>query len=553
MPTTLEAPARAQTTSGDGTGRPELAADVIVHPPVSAQGHWTVQRGHDRYARVSGDAARLLRALDGTRTVEQLTVQMGPGWSVSTVATALEAFAERGWLEDGTRRRTRPRRIGFVRPLTVQLTLFDPSRMLRRLRPFLVQLAGRGGICAALLGASTALAVLLSRRGDLGRVLGEPLPLPTVAMVLGLALAGTAVHEFGHAAVLVAHGGSPRRMGVMLFYLVPAFFCDVTDAWRLPRKRQRVAVALAGNAAEAIFAGTAALISLALGQTTAGQVVLLYVAFAMGRSVFNLIPFVKLDGYLALMSHLDIPHLRDKATADARSAFSRHLFGGTRPPMLRRRGWAVAFGVCCIVFPLVLLGRAALVWASLLPMFGLVGALLALGLVAFLVLRLGMAAGRMIRSARASGAARTRVVAVTLLLTAAAGAVLAFVHLPTQLSTAYITTPGGITAVVPAGTAPALPAGAPVTLHSGGGLLTGGRNGSATLADAPAGHAQVPMSAFVPAADMTTPVPVTLYRLRGIDHAPADHGTAVITTGSTPLAAWLVDHYLSPALRRIAG
>lgn len=33
----------------------------------------------------------------------------------------------------------------------------------------------------------------------------------------------------------------PSRMGVMLFYLLPAFFCDVSDGWRLPDKAHELA------------------------------------------------------------------------------------------------------------------------------------------------------------------------------------------------------------------------------------------------------------------------------------------------------------------------
>lgn len=119
------------------------------------------------------------------------------------------------------------------------------------------------------------------------------------------------LHEFAHAAALVYFGENPRRIGIMLFYLSPAFFRDITNAWRLPNKNQQTLTALAGVVSTFGIAGMVATIYAATGTKyswLAIAAVILYI-----ESILNLLPFVKLDGYIALMTYLDVPKLRDLA------------------------------------------------------------------------------------------------------------------------------------------------------------------------------------------------------------------------------------------------
>ena len=69
--------------------------------------------------------------------------------------------------------------------------------------------------------------------------LTTPQPPVAVLLLFVFLIVSVSVHEFAHGAVLTYFGGQVRRMGIMLFYLSPAFFCDVTDAWKLQRKSAR--------------------------------------------------------------------------------------------------------------------------------------------------------------------------------------------------------------------------------------------------------------------------------------------------------------------------
>src|SRR6185503_21113058 len=64
-------------------------------------------------------------------------------------------------------------------------------------------------------------------------------------LVVGLAVWSAGFHELGHAAACRVGGACPRGMGMGLYLVWPAFYTDVTDAYRLPRS-DRLRVDLGG-------------------------------------------------------------------------------------------------------------------------------------------------------------------------------------------------------------------------------------------------------------------------------------------------------------------
>jgi putative peptide zinc metalloprotease protein len=310
--------------------RPRLAPDARVHEPIEDGAPWLVQSGAQRYLRVAAGMASLLRLADGTRDAEDMAKELG--WSVELVGEGLLRAQRTGLLEDAADKPRRERRITFVPPLTVQFTVVRPERMLNVFRPLTARLAHRGWAIVAATLAGAGLLALVAQAQTTIAALSEPISLPALLALLVVTYCGTMLHELSHGLVLSHYGGRPSRMGFMLFYLTPAFFCDVSDGWRLPRNRQRVRVALAGIATQTVIAGLAGVgsvvVAVAGGNPAVRDFLLLLTVTNYVSGLFNTIPFVKLDGYLALMSHLDISHLRDRSITDARRLVARLLFGG---------------------------------------------------------------------------------------------------------------------------------------------------------------------------------------------------------------------------------
>jgi multidrug resistance efflux pump len=102
-------------------------------------------------------------------------------------------------------------------------------------------------------------------------------------------------------------------MGFLFLYFIPAFYCNLSDAWML-RKRERILVTLAGGYIQ-LFLWALATIAwrLLAPETILSRICLIAIAFAGLQTLFNFNPLIKLDGYYLLSDFLEIPNLRRKA------------------------------------------------------------------------------------------------------------------------------------------------------------------------------------------------------------------------------------------------
>lgn len=523
--------------------RPRLAEDVVLHPPAQDDAPWILQKGTHKYLRVGEDLADLARRMDGAADHAALAARLGPRWSVDLVAQAVTQLAGQGIIDDGSGP-VRRRRVRFLGIHRIQLTLLHPERLLALLRPVITVAGHRVVRLLGLLVAIAGLGALTVLGPEVTQALGTPLHLAGYfAIGVGFLLT-TCVHELSHGAVLTAFGGRPTRMGVMLFYFTPAFFCDVTDGWRLPRRSQRVAVALAGIAVQAVVGSLAALAALAPVAPEVRQTLIVFAVLTYVACVMNLLPFIKLDGYLALMSHLDIPHLREKAMADARSWLARVLFGARRTRELPQQWWAVPFGLMSQAMPVYIVLTLLLIVTDLLLGLGAVGAgalLLIVGGAAAYVL-VGFV--RLVATARSAGAGRGRLTAATTAV--AAGAVLAGMLVPLPMTTngGYVLHAGDAYLVLPAGSADLEP-GEAVELQRRG-VVTSTPSGSGTVAETTRTMVPTTMEAFLPVSGTGITVDLPGYRL-ALDERPVEPvGTATVHHRTVPLWTWLAITYLEP-------
>ncbi|MGW5020496.1 daptide biosynthesis intramembrane metalloprotease [Streptomyces cacaoi] len=564
--------------------RPRLASDVLVHEPIEKGAPWVVQRGAQQYIRVGSDLVRLLHTMDGARDHAGLVDTLGPPWTERDVERAVRNLHRMRLLEDGTPRRRSSTWFKFVPPLTLQFTMLKPERLLRAATPLLRSVANRFGAVLAVCAALGGLLALALQAPVLRSALGKPLPL-SFLMVLGVAsLVTTALHEMGHGAVLTYHGGRPSRMGVMLFYMTPAFFCDVSDGWRLPRKEQRVHVALAGIVTQMVIAGSAAIAALIAGADGTGgawDAVLVFAVSTYVTGTLNLLPFVKLDGYIALMTHLDVPHLRDRAMTDARRFLARVLFGGRYERELPSVRWSVPFGLACMVFPLYLIGLASSLWLDLLQGMGVIGAAVVLTGISYLLYRAWTGGRKIVQEARGGGAHTGRIVTAGVLTAAAVTAALTLVQVPYKITAGFVRDGDRTTLVLSeAADRDSVTPGTHVTLIRRG-MVTRSPVGTAVVADGSAGEARkgtAPLSAFIPVREAGA-LPVPAYRVGLETPAEADEpdagaegsagsagsagkrtaaeratdgaraGMAQVPVGDRPLGSWLYLTYIAPALR----
>ena len=135
----------------------------------------------------------------------------------------------------------------------------------------------------------------------------------------GVALGGL-IHEMGHLTACARYGSRHGGVGVGLYLVFPAFYADVTDAWRLPR-RSRVAVDLGGLYFQAIFLVFVGFLALYTKSMAFYQLNF----FTLILMLFTLNPALRFDGYWLLVDLSGIHNL-----ASRRSAMIKSIFGHTK-------------------------------------------------------------------------------------------------------------------------------------------------------------------------------------------------------------------------------
>lgn len=123
-------------------------------------------------------------------------------------------------------------------------------------------------------------------------------------LVLGLVIASAAFHELGHATACRVSGAEPGPIGAGIYLAWPAFYTDVTDAYRLGRAG-RLRTDLGGIYFNGIFSlGTYAAYFI-----TGQEALLLVVAIQHLEVVHQLLPVIRLDGYYILSDLVGVPDL----------------------------------------------------------------------------------------------------------------------------------------------------------------------------------------------------------------------------------------------------
>jgi len=212
------------------------------------------------------------------------------------------------------------------------------------------------------------------------------------ALAFGVALFFAKLcHEFGHAFMAKRAGCRVQSMGVAFMVLLPMFYTDVSDAWRVNDRCARLLIGAGGVLAELLLACIALLIWSLLpegpGRTAA---FMLASATWITTLMINLNPFMRFDGYFLLSDFWEVDNLQGRAFALCRWRLREFLFGygaaAPEPwsPKMQRRlliwgygSWlwraALFFGIALAVYHLffkvlgIFLMLVELVWFIFLP------------------------------------------------------------------------------------------------------------------------------------------------------------------------------------------
>jgi len=347
---------------------PKLRSDLIVRRQETAEGTFFVVKNPD-----SGDFFRFREAeqfiaqqLDGETSLDAVRRRTEETFDAALPAEILSAFVKNlektGLLEtEETRKRKGESKKGRIRGslLYLRFKILDPVRLLDRLLPrlrffftphFMV-------ISAALI--LLAAGTVIANSDQLVQDLSSLYRLSSIPVFMAIIFFVVSLHEFAHGLTCRYFGGEVREMGFLLIYFQPALYCNVSDAWLFPEKSKRLWVGFAGPYFELFLWALAALAWRVTDTETWINYLALVVTTSSGvKTLLNLNPFLKYDGYYLLSDYVEIPNLRRKAYRYVGSLMER-LFG--RDPQMaevsrRERKILLSYGLVAAVGSFSFLG-----------------------------------------------------------------------------------------------------------------------------------------------------------------------------------------------------
>ncbi len=346
--------------------RPALRADLVIRRQVQVgEVTWVVKQPEaNKFYTFDEGEWGLIELFDGSRTRTEIVeeyVRRIPGAAIGLtfVLDYEEMLRKIDFLEQSAseknlqllskfknlRQRAAEERAEGFNVLFMLFKVFDPDRILTRTLPYVRWLWRPPAVAIACLTFVFTIAVFATRFDtiwaqtiELYSFLKKPF-WDFVQFWVILTCLGC-IHEFGHGYATKMYGGEVHDMGIALLYFTPAFYCDTTDSLLFPNKWQKLTVTVAGIYIEAILCTIATALWVASYPDTLLHDLAYKTMLFTGVSTvfFNINPLVKIDGYYALCSLLEIPELREETFHWLGALFQRQVLRlNVEVPVVSRR------------------------------------------------------------------------------------------------------------------------------------------------------------------------------------------------------------------------
>ncbi len=308
-------PGEGQAGPGDQSGRdiPQLAAGVELIGEYEASGYkeapCLVRRADGQTIQLTPLLYATLEQIDGQRDPSQIAAALGERLDRPVSADNVRYLVEEKLRPSGLVKLTATgatRRSGRPTPCWPSACACrSPASSGRTASPPpSPSSSGRGWSCPSWSAFVAVVGWVIGVRG-VGAGARQLLYSPGLMLLtFVLTILSASFHEFGHAAACRYSGGRPGAMGCGLYLVWPAFYTDVTDAYRLDR-RGRLRTDLGGLYFNAIFA----LATFGVWALTGVEALLLLIPVQVLQMVHQLLPFIRMDGYHILSDLVGVPDL----------------------------------------------------------------------------------------------------------------------------------------------------------------------------------------------------------------------------------------------------
>jgi len=301
-------------SSGDGDEKTWLLFDPVqnaYHKLDRLSFHLVVEWS------VAGDVASLVNVMKnkyGTLVNDEEIAQLSTFLSQHGLC---EVDENSGWEE--ILKRKKQRQNSFLwkivhNYLFFKFPLFYPNSFLKATLPFVRPMLGKQFAYIMLTLGVLGLYLTLRQWEQFLTTFSEIFSFQYIVMYTVVLAFVKIIHEMGHAFVAAKHKCRVPSMGVAFILLFPILYTDVSDSWRLPKKKHRLQIDLAGIGAELYLAIIATLFWVFLpegfGRTIAFSVAT--TGWILSLAI-NLNPFMRFDGYYILSDTLGVDNLQQRS------------------------------------------------------------------------------------------------------------------------------------------------------------------------------------------------------------------------------------------------
>ncbi|MBI1346055.1 HlyD family efflux transporter periplasmic adaptor subunit [bacterium] len=246
----------------------------------------------------------------------------------------------------------------WTNPLAIRSRGVNPDRWLTALLPWCRWCFSPLMLLVQALIIVSALGLWLTQFDEVRHRLPEEAAFWSVADLgsMALVLAGLKIaHELGHALVCKKLGGEVRELGVLFLVFTPCLYCNVSDAWLLPSRWQRMAISAAGMWVESVLAAIAFWLwwcsEPGWFHSACLQLVLISVVSTLA---FNLNPLLRYDGYFLLSDLWGQPNLQQTAARHLSQALRELVWPNSEPAPFRIRFSLVLYAVTAMLYRIVM-------------------------------------------------------------------------------------------------------------------------------------------------------------------------------------------------------
>ena len=357
--------------------RPARSAHATIGPAMQVGGqrvHYVKNGAAASYCRLGARETYLLAAMDGERTLADIGAAyegaFGVPLSTGGMRKILQILGSRGLLAQPGLEAAVPApaplpRLSVRGRGEVYLRVADPARLLDALARRLRWLDGAGAAWSIVLLIGLCEAYALFHHAALWQTIQASLRAPSallIAAFCGITYASAVLHELAHGTMCTLYGGRVNDMGLMFRYLMLFPYCKLDDLVVLPHTRARTVTVLAGVTVNLLLlVPVVALDAWLDGAGFAKQLCAWMLVFYNLSVLFNLLPFLRFDGYMLLSICRGRPELKEEAFKELRLAWPR-----ARQVRPRAAGpnWALlGYGLLYALVTTAAVGWALVRWA----------------------------------------------------------------------------------------------------------------------------------------------------------------------------------------------